>query len=44
VRIALHAAELRADLIAVDDVARADSGVHALASFTVEDGRPGVRR
>jgi hypothetical protein len=28
---------------AVDDVARADTGIGTLARFTVEDGRPGVR-
>lgn len=44
VRIALDAAALHADLVAVDDVTRADSGVHVLASFTVEDGRPGIAR
>jgi alkaline phosphatase D len=35
---------LHADLVAVDDVARAESGTHVLASFDVEDGRPGVAR
>jgi hypothetical protein len=30
--------------MAVDDVERADSGVHVLASFDVVDGKPGVVR
>ncbi len=33
-----------AHLMGVDDVGRADSGVAALAHFTVEDGRPGMVR
>jgi alkaline phosphatase D len=43
-RIAVEAAELRADLVAVADIERADSPTHVLASFTVEDGKPGVVR
>jgi alkaline phosphatase D len=43
-RITVERERLHADLMAVDDVARADSGVHVLASFDVEDGRPGVVR
>jgi hypothetical protein len=31
-------------MIAVDDPLRADSGVHAAATFAVEDGRPGIVR
>ncbi len=43
-RITLEPEHLRADLMAVDDVEREDSGVHALASFDVENGKPGVVR
>ena len=35
---------LHTDLVAVDDVARKDSGVHVLAAFDVENGKPGVVR
>jgi alkaline phosphatase D len=43
-RVVLQPEHLRADLMAVDDVERADSGCHVLASFDVLDGRPGVVR
>jgi alkaline phosphatase D len=43
-RVVLTPERLRADLMAVDDVERADSGVHVLASFDVLDGKPGVVR
>lgn len=33
---------LRAELVGVDDVTRADSGTHRVATFEVEAGRPGV--
>jgi hypothetical protein len=35
---------LRAELVAVDDVERADSATHVLASFDVAHGTPGVVR
>ena len=44
VRLAIAPEQLHADLIAVDDVTRADSPTHVLASFDVESGRPGVAR
>ena len=43
-RIAVGPEQLRAELVAVDDVARADSPTHVLAAFDVENGRPGVVR
>jgi alkaline phosphatase D len=43
-RLVVGPEHLRADLMAVDDVERADSGVHVLASFDVLDGKPGVVR
>jgi alkaline phosphatase D len=43
-RIDVRPERLHADLVAVDDVARADSPTHVLASFDVADGRPGVVR
>ena len=43
-RVAIEPEQLRADLIAVDDVEREDSGVHVLASFDIESGKPGVAR
>jgi len=43
-RLAVDAQRLHADLVAVDDVARADSGTHVLASFDVVDGKAGVAR
>ncbi len=43
-RVDVTPARLHADLVAVDDVARADSGTHVLASFDVADGKPGVAR
>ena len=43
-RLAVDAQRLHADLVAVDDVARADSGTHVLASFDVADGKAGVAR
>jgi alkaline phosphatase D len=35
---------LHVDLVAVDDVARRDSGTHVLAAFDVASGKPGVAR
>lgn len=43
-RVALGPEQLHAELIAVDDVTRADSPTHVLASFDVENGRPGIAR
>jgi alkaline phosphatase D len=43
-RLAVNAERLHADLVAVDDVARADSGTQVIASFDVADGEPGVAR
>jgi alkaline phosphatase D len=43
-RLAVNAERLHADLVAVDDVARADSGTRVIASFDVADGEPGVAR
>jgi alkaline phosphatase D len=42
IRATIAADGLRADLVAVDDVTRADSGTSVLASFEVESGKPGV--
>jgi alkaline phosphatase D len=44
VRVTVEAAQLHADLVAVDDVTRADSPTHVLASFDVESGKAGVAR
>jgi alkaline phosphatase D len=44
VRIAVSAELLHADLVAVDDVTRADSPTHVLAAFDVVAGTPGVAR
>ncbi len=43
-RLGVEPDHLRADLVAVDDVTREDSGVHVLASFDVANGKPGVAR
>jgi alkaline phosphatase D len=43
-RVAVEPERLHADLVAVDDVARADSPTHVLASYDVENGKPGVAR
>jgi alkaline phosphatase D len=43
-RLGIRADRLHADLVAVDDVTRAESGTHVLASFDVADGRAGVVR
>ena len=43
-RLTVEPERLRADLMAVDDVTRENSGTHVLASFDVADGRPGVLR
>lgn len=43
-RLDVQPESLHADLVGVDDVARADSRVRTIASFDVEDGRPGVAR
>lgn len=43
-RVTIEPEHLRADLMAVDDVERADSGVHVMASFDVLHGQPGVVR
>jgi alkaline phosphatase D len=42
IRATITTESLRADLVAVDDVARADSATHLLASFDVESGKPGA--
>jgi len=44
VRVAIEPEQLHAELVAVDDVARADSPTHVLAAFDVENGTPGVVR
>lgn len=44
VALTLEPERLHAELIAVDDVARADSPTHVLAAYDVENGRPGVAR
>jgi len=43
-RLDVRPDRLHADLIGVDDVTRADSPTHVLASFDVADGTPGVVR
>jgi alkaline phosphatase D len=43
-RLTLTPARLQADLMALDDVARADSGLSRQAAFVVEAGRPGAQR
>jgi alkaline phosphatase D len=40
-RLDVTAASLRADLVAMDDVSRRDSGRRVLASYVVDSGRPG---
>jgi alkaline phosphatase D len=44
VRVVIAPDQLRADLVGVDDVARADSPTRVLASFDVENGKAGVAR
>jgi len=44
VRVTLSDKELRADLRAMETVSRPDAACSTLASFVVEDGRPGPRR
>jgi len=41
-RVAVGLEQLHADLVAVDDITRADSPTHVLASFDVENGKPGI--
>jgi alkaline phosphatase D len=43
-RVAVAPERLSAELVAVDDITRADSPTHVLASFDVENGKPGVAR
>jgi alkaline phosphatase D len=43
-RLDVTPAELRADLVTIDDVARRDTPRGVLASFVVADGRPGPQR
>jgi alkaline phosphatase D len=43
-RVTLRRDRLRADLIAVDDVAREDSPTHVLAAFEVDSGKAGAER
>jgi alkaline phosphatase D len=43
-RVAIGHEQLHADLVAVDDITRADSPTHVLAAFDVENGRPGIAR
>lgn len=44
VRVELTPAQLRADLRAMDSVAKPDGACSTLASFVVEDGKPGPQR
>jgi alkaline phosphatase D len=44
VRLAVAPEQLHAELVAVDDITRADSATHVLAAFDVESGKPGVAR
>jgi alkaline phosphatase D len=44
VRVELSATQMKTDLRAMESVARADAGCRTLASFVVEDGRPGAQR
>jgi alkaline phosphatase D len=44
VRADLTPAQLRVDLRAVETVRKRDAGCRTLASFVVEDGRPGPKR
>jgi alkaline phosphatase D len=44
VRVEVTPATLRADLRAMDTVSRPDAACRTLASFVVEDGKPGPRR
>jgi alkaline phosphatase D len=44
VRAELGARELRVDLRAMESVTNPDAGCSTLASFVVEDGKPGARR
>jgi alkaline phosphatase D len=44
VRVAVAPQQLHADLVAVDDITRADSPTHVLAAFDVESGKAGVVR
>lgn len=43
VRMNLNRTQLRADLVALDDVRRANSGARVLTGFVIEDGRPGLQ-
>ena len=43
-RLTIEPERLHADLVAVDDVTRAESGTHVLAAFDVANGKPGVAR
>jgi alkaline phosphatase D len=43
-RLAVAPDTLHAELVAVDDITRADSATHVLAEFDVESGKPGVAR
>jgi alkaline phosphatase D len=42
--ITVRPERLHADLVAVDDVTKAESATHVLAAFDVENGKPGVAR
>ena len=44
VRVEVTPGRLRADLRAMETVQRRDAGCSTLASFVVEDGRPGAQR
>jgi len=44
VRVEIDSRGARADLRGLDDVTDPDSGIETLASFVIEDGRPGPRR
>jgi alkaline phosphatase D len=43
IRLELTRRELSADLVAVDDARRADSGAKVLARYAIESGKPGLR-
>jgi alkaline phosphatase D len=44
VRVELTAAQMKTDLRAMESVTKADAGCRTLASFVVEDGKPGAQK
>jgi alkaline phosphatase D len=44
VRVELTRARARVELRGLDNVMRRDAGIETMATFTVEDGRPGAQR